>query len=57
MKKIIILSLIVFTIMCTMSNVYAKTTCNVELSVSKNQVSKNEEFVATVRLSNVQTIV
>lgn len=55
MKKVIKLSLIVFSIICFMSNVYAMTTCNVELSTSSAKVSKNEEFVVSVRLSNVQT--
>lgn len=55
MKKIVKLSLIIFIIICITNNVYAMTTCNVELSTSSTEVSKNEEFVVAVRLSNVQT--
>lgn len=54
MKKLIILSLILLTTITTVINVYAASSFEISLRTSKNEVSKGEEFVVDVKISNIQ---
>ena len=54
MKKVIILSLILFIMIVTVTNVYATSNFEITLIPSSNEVSKNEEFTVDVRISNIQ---
>lgn len=56
MKKVekIILLVLVATI-CMASSVYAALSCNITLEAEKKELSKNEEFVVDVKISNIQS--
>ena len=54
MKKIVKISLILFSIMCIVTAVYAAS-CNISLKTEKDEFSKDEEFVVDVNMSNIQS--
>lgn len=53
MRKIVKIGLILFSVMCIITKVYAAS-CAINLQTAKNEFSKNEEFVVDVNLSNIQ---
>lgn len=55
MKKIVIMSLILITIICVMSNVYAAIICSVNIQTAKTEFKQDEEFVVDIRISNIQS--
>ena len=55
MKKIISMSLVLIIAICIMGNVYAALSCNVSLQANKTKLSKNEEFIVDVKVSNIQS--
>lgn len=54
MKKIIILSLVLFITIITITNVYAASSFEMKLKPSKNEVAKNEEFVVEGIISKIE---
>ena len=55
MKKKVSLILIVLTLFYMIGNVYAATTCNINISTTKTEYSKNEEIAVQVNISNIQS--
>lgn len=55
MKKIIMSSFILILTVCMMGNVYGAFSCQINMEVSKTQVSKNDEFTVDVKITNIQS--
>ncbi len=54
MKRLVKISLILLSIMCIMTKVYA-VSCTLNLQTAKNEFTKNQEFTVDVVISDVQT--
>ena len=55
MKKIVSLVLMLLTVVCIMGSVYAAPNCNVGITTEKTEYRKNDEIVAQVSISNIQS--
>lgn len=56
MKKILKLVLLVLLVtICMASSVYAAISCNITMEAEKKEVSKNEEFTVTVKITDIQS--
>lgn len=55
MKKLVSLILMLLTVVCVMGSVYAAPNCNVSITTGKTEYRKNDEIVAEVNISNIQS--
>lgn len=55
MKKIVSISIVLVIAICMMGSVYASLSCNMSMQANKTEVSKNEEFIVNVNVSNIQS--
>ena len=55
MKKIVSLVVMLLTVVCIMGSVYAAPNCNVGITTEKTEYRKNDEIVAQVSISNIQS--
>lgn len=55
MKKIVSLILMILLIICSITNVYALSTCDMDIHTKETNFSKNEEFTVDIKISNLKT--
>ncbi len=55
MKKIVSLIVIILLIICNITNVYASSTCDVNIHTKETEFSKNEEFTVDIKISDLKT--
>lgn len=54
MKKIMLFSLVISSVICIITSVYAAGSFSVTAQTNKNEFSKNEEFIVEFNLNNMQ---
>lgn len=54
MKKLMLFSLVLLSVICIITSVYAAGSFSVTVQTNKNEFSKNEEFTVEFNLSNMQ---